>query len=186
MELPTSPVVERDLGDGVARRFMLTSDELRMIKRECGRGFYTLYSNFAADAEPDEVATVLRLALIGGGMDPLEALTIVNYYARPPRPLKAAYLLAFEVLSACWAGVELDQKKSDEGPVTDEDLDLFFDRIEAKLAAGGGDTSVIRGKTFAEVQQLVRLSRQGAKEDQDGGSAPDDDMFNAIKQQGKK
>lgn len=188
MQLPTSPVIERDLGDGVQRRFLLTADELRMIKRECGRGFYTLYSNFSLDAEPDEVAHVLRLGLIGGGLDPLEAVLLVNYYARPPRPLKEPYLLAFEVLSACWAGVELNDTKEQEsgGPVTDEDVDQFFDRIEAQIVSNGGDAGVLKGKTFAEVQQLVRLSNKGVKDATGGGSAPDEAMFNAIKEQAKK
>ena len=61
---PETPVIHADIGDGKRRRFYLGADELRQIKRECGRGFYTLYVNFERDAEPDEVQAVLRLALM--------------------------------------------------------------------------------------------------------------------------
>lgn len=47
---PEMPVIHADIGDGKRRRFYLGADELRQIKRECGRGFYTLYVNFERDA----------------------------------------------------------------------------------------------------------------------------------------
>ena len=57
-----SPVIHVDLGDGKRRRLFLGADELRQIKKEIGRGFYSFYISFDRDAEPDEVAAVLRLA----------------------------------------------------------------------------------------------------------------------------
>lgn len=176
-----SPIVFADIGDGVKRAFLLRSDELREIKRATGRGFYTLYSNFAANAEPDEVAHVLRLGLIGGGMSPIEALQLTEYYARPPRPLKNIYVLAYEVLNACWAGVE--PSKPSEEPVvapTDKEIDEFFDRIEAGIAAAGGDTSVVRGKTYAEVRRLCDLADKENRE-REGAPAPSQEAFDAIK-----
>lgn len=176
-----SPVLYRDIGNGKKHRMFLSSDELRQIKRETGRGFYSLYSNFATDADPFEVETVIRLALIGGGMDPTNALELVEYYCRPPRPLKDVYILAYEILAAVWNGAEPTKSKNDDD-MSDEDIDRFFSQLEAIIVAGGGDPGVLKGKSIAEVQEFVRLHKL-AKEGKDGitGKTPDADTFNAIK-----
>lgn len=174
------PVIHADLGDGKTRRFYLGADELRQIKRETGRGFYTLYSNFDRDAEPDEVQAVLRLALIGGGEDPKAAFDMVEYYAAPPRPMKAAYVLAYKVLNAAWAGA--DQSEKGGKRLTREEIDGFFTEVEAALTKAGLDTSVLRGKSFAEVQELFAAMNRGAEQP----PAPDAETFKAIKQTAKK
>ena len=177
---PETPVIHADIGDGKRRRFYLGADELRQIKRECGRGFYTLYVNFERDAEPDEVQAVLRLALIGGGEAPKDALELVEYYAAPPRPMKDAYLLAFRALNAAWAGADQSGKGGEK--VSASDIDDFFNIVEAALVKAGSDASVLRGKSFAEIQELFAQMRG----DKDAPPAPDADTFNAIKKASKK
>lgn len=177
-----SPIIHADIGDGKQRRLFLGADELRVIKRETGRGFYTLYSRFSVDAEPDEVATVVRLALIGGGLAPQEALELTNYYCRPPRSIKAAYVLAYEALAACWNGAE-DLKSSGKAkPLTDAEMDSYFTDLEAALVRGGSDVSAIKGKSFAEIQALMLALNKDAE----SPSAPDADTFAAIKATAKK
>lgn len=174
-----SPVIHANLGDGKQRRFFLGGDELALIKREAGRGFYTLYVNFGQNAEPEEVRAVLRLALIGGGADPSEASDVVTYYATPPRPLKTAYLLAYKCLEAVWNGAE---KKTGSKPLTDDEMDHYFADLEAAFVKGGADTSVLRGKSFAEIQHLLAALEAGAEQ----AEAPDSDTFKAIKASMKK
>lgn len=174
-----SPVLHADLGDGKQRRFFLGGDELAIIKREAGRGFYSLFVNFGKDAEPDEVRAVLRLALIGGGASPSEASELVAYYATPPRPLKTAYLLAYECLSAAWNGAE---QKTGGKPLTVAEMDRYFTDLEAEFVKAGADVSVLRGKSFAEIQALLAAMR----EDKGPAPAPDADTFNAIKASMKK
>lgn len=169
-----SPVVYADLGDGQRRRFFLGADELRQIKKETGRGFFTLYASFDKDAEPDEVAAILRLALIGAGEAPPEALKVVNYYCTPPRPMKAAYMLAYECLHAAWAGTDESAKGGKK--LTTEEMDRFFIEVEAALIKGGKDLSVLKGKSFADIQAIF-----AAMNGTDEPAAPDPDMFNAIK-----
>ena len=180
--MASSPVIMGDIGDGKQRRLFLGADELRLIKRETGRGFYTLYSRFAVDAEPDEVATVLRLALIGGGMSPQEALELTDYYCRPPRTLEPAYLLAYEALSACWKGADDLKSSGKSKSFTNEEMDSYFTDLEAALLRGGMDVSAIRGKSFAEIQALM----MALSKDADKPEAPDAGTFAAIKDAAKK
>ena len=172
------PVIHATLGDGKQRRFFLGGDELALIKREAGRGFYSLFVNFGRDAEPEEVRAVLRLALIGGGADPSEAADVVAYYASPPRPLKTAYLIAYECLEAAWNGAE---SKTSGLRLTTAEMDSYFVDLEAAFIKGGGDPSVLKGKSFAEIQALMNALRG-----QDGATAPDAGIFNAIKASAKQ
>lgn len=175
-----TPVIHADLGDGKLRRFFLGADELRQIKRETGRGFLTLYRHIEIDAEPSEIAAVLRLALIGGGASPQEAHDVTGYYATPPRPLKQAYLIAFEVMNAAWFGSE-EYAKGDK-PMSAAEMDNFFTTVEAALLKSGADLSVLKGKSFAEIQAVFAAMN---KEDE-AAPAPDAETFTAIKRAAKK
>lgn len=168
-----SPVIHADIGDGKRRRFFLGSDELAQIKREAGRGFYTIYTQFTQNAEPHEVKAILRLALIGGGETPKDAGEVVDYYCAPPRPLRDCYMIAFECLSAVWNGYE--SKKGGQSATVAE-MDSYFTDLEAAFAKGGLDVTALRGKSFAEIQDLLAAMRGEAD-----AAAPDADTFNAIK-----
>lgn len=173
------PVIHADIGDGKRRRFFLGADELRIVKREAGRGFYSLYSTFFETAEPHEVSAVVRLALIGGGEPPPAASELVDYYCAPPRSLEHAYILAFQCLEAAWKGSE--QKRGGRRPSVEE-MDRFFDTVEAELLRKGLDTSVIRGKSFAEVATLLNELNK----DTEKPEVPDAETFEAIKATAKK
>lgn len=175
-----SPVIMADIGDGKQRRFYLSGDELRQIRTETGRGFWTLYKNFEADALPEEVEAVLRLAMIGGGEDPRQASEIARYYANPPRPLRHAYTLAFDCLNAAWEGSP--PKGKGERPLTDAEMDDFFTTVEAALLKSGADLSVLKGRSFAEIQRVFAALNK----DSDKPEAPDADTFAAIKAAAKK
>ena len=175
-----TPVIHANIGDGKRRRLFLGADELRQIKRECGRGFFTLYINFERDAEPDEVAAILRLALIGGGEDPKEAMDVVQYYATPPRPMKDAYMLAFKALNAAWAGA--DQSGKGGKQLSAKEMDAFFIEVEAALLKGGLDVSALKGKSFAEIQDLFAALNKDAEKP----AAPDAETFNAIKKSAQR
>lgn len=173
------PIVYADIGDGKERRFFLGADELRQVKRECGRGFYTIYMHFSEDADADEVRAILRLALIGGGASPDEATSLTGYYCSPPRPLKAVFLLAYKCLDAAWAGTEAST--SDKAPPTEGEINEFFTRIEATLLRNGMDLSVMRNRSFGELQAIMQILEKGPG----GPDAPDKETFNAIKEMAK-
>lgn len=179
-----SPIIHRDLGEGIERRLYLGADELRQIKREGGRGFYSLYTNFAENAEPDEVEAVIRLGLIGGGMAPAEASQISGYYCKPPRPLKDVYILAYELLSACWEGADPAKEAPEDKPgMSTEDMDNFFEILESKFLKAGWDVSSLRNKSFAEIQILMKLLND--KKEASEAPAPDAETFYAIKRASK-
>lgn len=167
-----SPVIHADIGDGKQRRFFLGADELRQIKRECGRSWFALYNEFGRNADQIEVQAVLRLALIGGGETPKEAAEIASYYCTPPRPLMPVYMLAMDVLKALWLGWEPKKKA---GGATAADMDNYFTDLEAALLKGGHDPAILKGKSFGEIQELLEAMR--AEE----ADAPDVDMFKAMK-----
>lgn len=173
-----TPVIEADIGDGETRRLFLGVEELSRIKQECGRGFYSLYSQFHIDADPKEVRAVIRLALIGGGMEPTEANDLVSYYCRPPRPLKNAYLVAWEALDGCWNGVEPD--KSSE-KMTAEQMDAMFTEFKANIARGGLSVD-LSGMSMADFIDLAKAMSA----DKDKPDAPDTEIFTAIKNSAKK
>lgn len=170
-----SPIIYRDLGDGTKRRLFLSYDELVQIKREVGRGFYSLFLKFSVDAEPNEVKTIIRLALIGGGTSPKEALELVDYYCVPPRPLKDVYIIAYECLSSAWNGSDKDTGNKQRLSV--EEMDRYFTEIEGSLLKQGLDLSALRGKSFADIQDLLAAIGKDKPE----VPAPSSDLFEAIK-----
>lgn len=174
-----TPVIHADLGDGKRRRLFLGADELRLIKRETGRGFYSIYSTFFETAEPHEVEAIVRLALIGAGEDPPTAAELTGYYCTPPRSVEHAYLLAFQCLEGAWKGSE---QKQVGRRLSVEEMDEFFDMVEAEFLRKQMDPSVIRGKSFAEVVALLNeLSGDPEKPE-----APDAETFAAIKATARK
>ena len=75
-----------------------------------------------------------------------------------------------------------DQSGKGGEKVSASDIDDFFSIVEAALVKAGSDTSVLRGKSFAEIQELFAQMRG----DKDAPPAPDADTFNAIKNASKK
>lgn len=172
------PVITADIGDGKRRRLFLGADELNQVKREAGRGYYTLYTQFFANAEPHEARALVRLALIGGGCVPQEATELADYYGNPPRPLRQFYTLAFDCLAAVWNGLEASGGGTKLAP---SEMDAYFVELQASLLKAGMDPSVIKGRSFAEVQDLLR-----AISPKPDAPAPDAETFEAVKRAAKK
>ena len=174
---PETPVIEADIGDGETRRLFLGWDELRLIEQEAGAGFYTLYLAFSqGNVSIEQVSRVLRLALIGGGMDPEKALSLSQYYARPPRPLKTAYMTAHKVMEASWSGYGTRKvRASDVAAMTTDEIDGVIRAMEANFIRSGYNVD-LSGLSLAE---LARLHAKvfGAEKP----PAPDEEMFHAIK-----
>ncbi|WP_245739512.1 gene transfer agent family protein [Paracoccus homiensis] len=161
-----------DIGEGRERRLFLGVDELRQIKKETGRGFFALFSQFHLNAEPDEVQAVIRLALIGGGMSPSEAEDIATYYATPPRPMRKAYEAAHKVLSAIWNGIDPQDGAKDGERVSDDQMDRLIDRILGSALKNGASIDT-RNLSIADLLSLVRA----ANDDPDDKPAAPVDLF---------
>lgn len=67
--------------------FRLGWGELIMLQEECNAGPFEILMRFSrGNWRVQEISNVIRLGLIGGGLPPAEALTLVEKYveARPP------------------------------------------------------------------------------------------------------
>lgn len=90
-------------GDGF-QTFCLTDEMIAELERIEGAGIGALYLRIAsAQFNVAEMTEILRLGLIGGGMQPEQAKALVETYARN-RPLGELFPLALDVLDARWSG----------------------------------------------------------------------------------
>ena len=90
-------------------RFRLPLGQLRELQDKCGAGPLRIAHRLRGDDWlVDDVREPIRLGLIGAGMKPTEALTLVLRYV-DARPLYESVLTALAVLSAALFGVPEDQ-----------------------------------------------------------------------------
>lgn len=108
--------IDLDFGDDT-HRFRLGYGELMQLQEATDAGpMWVLGRLMAPTAENrgwrvNDIATIIRLGLIGGGMPPAAALKLVRTYveARPPME---NLILAQIVLSTALMGAPEDEKKS--------------------------------------------------------------------------
>lgn len=91
--------IERDFGDGT-HRFRLAIGGLRELQDKTGKGPLELFRRCLAGTWfVDEPREIIRIALVGGGMVPAQALALVRRYV-DERPLAECVPLAQEILGA--------------------------------------------------------------------------------------
>ena len=116
-------------------RFCLTDPMLAELERITGLGVGALYFQFVNLAYPASVLTdVIRLGLIGAGMDPEEAKRLCETYA-VNRPLSEVFPLAFEVMDARWSGVGSDETPEDVARSAEADFERFAQAASGDLGA---------------------------------------------------
>lgn len=87
-------------------RFHLNDAVLEELERITGAGVGTLFLRLVASQfHIGDLTAIIRLGLIGGGMDPKRAQELVSTYAANA-PLDQIFPLALDVLTARWAGAE--------------------------------------------------------------------------------
>lgn len=100
--------VRFDFGDG-EHVFRLAIAQLRELQDKTGVGPATLFDRMASRAwRVDDLRETIRLGLIGGGMEPLEALALVRRYV-DERPLLESVEPSFRILMAALVGQADDQ-----------------------------------------------------------------------------
>lgn len=104
--------VELDWADG-RYKFQLRGAEIEELERITDTGFGALYHRVLSGAwrHADIVQTV-RLGLIGGGMAPLEAMRLVEFYASSPfaEGEDSPVNVAKAILNAVMLGVGVKQE----------------------------------------------------------------------------
>jgi hypothetical protein len=98
--------VHQFFGDAV-HAFHLTGDLIVELERRVGCGVGNIFRRFlGVDFGYAELTEVLRLGLIGGGMDAKDAATLVNLYANRLSILEL-YNIALPVLEALMNGASV-------------------------------------------------------------------------------
>jgi len=105
-----------DWADGTFM-FRLAWGELRLLQEACDAGPNVILHRLqSGEWRVDDIASVIRLGLIGGGMSPTDALKKVRAYVEARPPLENL-IIAQVILSAAVAGApdEPVKKKPEEG-----------------------------------------------------------------------
>ena len=106
------------LGDG-ERAFALTDDMVLELERITGQGIGRTFADMTAMrfAFP-HVAETIRLALIGGGTSPAEAMRLSDTWVRN-RPLAETFPVALAILEARWNGAEPEPEPEAPAPAAE-------------------------------------------------------------------
>lgn len=90
-------------------RFRLAIKQLRELEEKCGAGVMEIFHRLLDQkSRADDIRETLRLGLIGGGLEPQQALTLVIRYV-DERPLMENIPTAQIVLGSAIFGVPGDQ-----------------------------------------------------------------------------
>ncbi|MFG1465263.1 gene transfer agent family protein [Xanthobacter sp. DSM 24535] len=109
----------RDWGDGT-HTFRLPIDQLLELQHLCDAGPAEIYERLLHRKwRVQDLREIVRLGLIGGGMDPLEALARIKRYVES-RPLMESVPLALEILGMALIGPE-EKAKTPGKPAAGED-----------------------------------------------------------------
>lgn len=172
-EYEDSPVIEFRLGDGIDRRGFLGIGEIKELRRLTGMGPVKMARVMADDPDPEHIVEVVRLALIGGGSDPAEALALAQYYCRPPRPMEAAWHVAMAMMGAWWKGIPKEARGKPGRAAEDVDIAQW----EADAARCGISLEALHRMSVGEWLAL----RRKFTEDADKPEAPDAETFMAMR-----
>ncbi len=108
--------VTLDWADG-SYHFRLAWGELAKLQEACDAGPFVILDRLNSGAcRVEDISNVIRLGLIGGGMEPVPALKKVRDYVEG-RPPAESRLTAYAVLSAgCYGAPEEEIEKKSEAP----------------------------------------------------------------------
>jgi len=86
--------------------FTLTDDMVTELERIADIGIGAFYQRvIAMHFKAADLSEIIRLALIGAGMHPQQAMQLVDTYARN-RPMSETFPLALDILDARWNGTD--------------------------------------------------------------------------------
>jgi hypothetical protein len=105
--------IDLDFADGTYH-FRLAWGELSKLQEACNAGPYVVLDRLISGRwRVEDIGEVVRLGLIGGGLEPVKALKLVREYVQDRPPLESL-VLAQRVLGAAVVGVAEEEvgKKS--------------------------------------------------------------------------
>lgn len=114
-----------DFGDGTYH-FRLAWGQIVKLQEECDAGPYVILQRlYGGTWKVQDISSVIRWGLIGGGLDPAQALRLVRTYVES-RPPVENLLTAQAVLSAgCVGAPDEDAGKKAEAPDQESGSTVF-------------------------------------------------------------
>lgn len=95
--------IARFFGDA-SYSFRLTAPLIIELERLTNRGIGAIYRRMLAlECGHQEIVEIIRLGLIGGGLEPATAAALCAAYAAPA-PIARVYQIALDILDAAWNG----------------------------------------------------------------------------------
>lgn len=102
--------------------FLLTPELIVELERKTGTAIAVLYARvLRAQFHFNDLIEIIRLGLIGGGIAPSEAQSLVDTYAKP-RPIMETFPLAADILEARWTGAPTPQDETGHAAAIDDAL----------------------------------------------------------------
>lgn len=144
---------------GVSRAFDLPLGELFDVEAACDAAIGVLYRRFATTSySVRDVLHVLRLGLVGGGMDPVEAERLVKEQMglKPIAPLGT---LAADLILQVMTGPEVTGDGTGDGKTTDVHKKFDVGKILVSLVKVGLSPDQIRSMAYADFCAIVRASQ---------------------------
>jgi hypothetical protein len=94
--------------------FALTPETIAELERKLNAGIAEIYGRvMGARFRFGDLVEIIRLGLIGGGMNPQAAMALVDTYAKP-RPVMELYPTVIDILDMAWNGTADLTKESEE------------------------------------------------------------------------
>ena len=107
--------IELDFGDG-SHVFRLALGELEELQEKCDAGPPLILNRIGGDQwRTADVRETIRLGLIGGGMEPLKALALVQRYVDERPDWMRNAQVAYGVLAAALVGAEDEPLEKPQG-----------------------------------------------------------------------
>jgi hypothetical protein len=118
-------VVEFDFGDA-PHRFRLALGELEELQEKTGVGPFRLLNKLIGDEwSTHDVRETLRLGLVGGGMKPTDALTLIRRYVDKRPDWIANAMAAKVVIMAAITGAPEEQPGKSAAPEAEKEASNF-------------------------------------------------------------
>ena len=156
---------------GRERAFRLRLGDIVDIEEACGKtGIGAIYMRIASTQfRIMEVYHVVRVALISGGMDPVEAKTLLSDRIET-LPLVETAELATSILVAVMSGVPPEPDAPEHDPAVPFDIGAAL----AAFAKSGLDPSVLRSMRFDDFVAMNRALGRGTV------AAPSEEEFEEM------
>ena len=97
--------------------FRLAWGHLAELQEKCDAGPYVVLQRLYSGAwKVEDISNVIRLGLVGGGMEPVQALKLVRSYVEARPPMESLHTAQAVLAAGCIGAADEDSSKKGEAP----------------------------------------------------------------------